>query len=99
MDYHMGACKRELGSIVDGGSLDPGGDAHTMTVHFCEVLSAGDLDQLQAALEKELSAGKEHVPTSHKHFRALAVLEQSLKVLTARKKLPCSVNLDLTARS
>jgi hypothetical protein len=84
----VAACKRELGSIVDGGSLDPGGDAHTMTKHFCEVLSAGDLDQLQAALEKELSVGKEHVPTSHKHFRVLAVLEQSLKVLKARKTLP-----------
>ena len=31
MNYYMGACRRELGSIVDGGSLDPGGDAHTMT--------------------------------------------------------------------
>jgi hypothetical protein len=85
MYYSVGACKRELASIVDGGSIDPGGDAHTMTKHFCEVLSAGELDQLQAELEKELAIGKEHVPTSHKHSRALEVLEQSLKVLKARK--------------
>ena len=79
-------CKREIASIVDGGSLDPAGDARTTTRHFCEVLRAGDLDQLEAELEKALAVGKEHVPTSHKHSRALAVLEQSLKVLKARKK-------------
>jgi hypothetical protein len=82
----VGACKRELASIVDSGSLDAGGDAHTMTNHFCEVLSGGDLDQLEAELEKALAVGKEHAPTSHKASRALAVLEQSLKVLKARKK-------------
>jgi hypothetical protein len=69
---HVQTCKRELTSIVDGGSLDPGGDARTMTKHFCEVLSAGDLEQLQAGLEKELAARQGHVPTAHKHFRALA---------------------------
>jgi hypothetical protein len=88
MNYYVGACKRELASIVDSGSIDPGGDAHTMTKHFCEVLSAGDLDQLEAELEKALALGKEHAPTSHKHSREIAVLEQSLKVLKARKKLP-----------
>jgi hypothetical protein len=82
----VGACKRELASIVDSGSLDAGGDAHAMTMQFCEVLSASDLDQLEAELEKALAVGKEHVPTSHKASRALAVLEQSLKVLKARKK-------------
>jgi hypothetical protein len=86
MNYYVGACKRELTSIVDSGSLDAGGDAHTMTKQFCEVLSAADLDQLEAELEKALAVGKEQVPTSHKHSRALAVLEQSLKVLKARKK-------------
>jgi hypothetical protein len=82
----VGACKRELASIVDSGSLDAGGDAHAMTMQFCEVLSASDLDQLEAELEKALAVGKEHVPASHKASRALAVLEQSLKVLKARKK-------------
>ena len=81
-------CKRELASIVDSGSLDAGGDAHTMTKHFCEVLSTGDLDQLQAEIEKVLAARKEHVPTSFKDSRVLAVLEQSLKVLKARNRLP-----------
>jgi hypothetical protein len=88
MYSYVGACKRELASIVDSGSLDAGGDAHTMTKHFCEVLSTGDLDQLEAELDKALAVGKEHVPTSHKESRALAVLEQSLKVLKARKTLP-----------
>ena len=88
MYSYVGACKRELASIVDSGSIDPGGDAHTMTKHFCEVLGTGDLNHLQAELEKELTVGKEHVPTSHTHSRVLAVLEQSLKVLKARKTLP-----------
>ena len=48
--------KRDLLSIIDGGSLDPGGDARTMTKHFCEVLSASGLDLLYAALETELAA-------------------------------------------
>jgi len=80
--------KRELLSIVNGGSLDPGGDARTMAKHFCEVLSASDLDLLHAALEKELAGRQGLVPTDHKHFRALEVLEEALKMLKARKKEP-----------
>ena len=80
--------KRELLSIVNGGSLDPGGNARTMAKHFCEVLSASDLDLLHAALEKELAVRQGLVPTDHKHFRALEVLEEALKVLKARKKEP-----------
>jgi hypothetical protein len=82
----MSEVKRELLSIIDGGSHDPGGDARTMTRHFCEVLSASGLDLLHAALEKELAARHEHVPTDHKHFRAVEVLEEALKVLKVRKK-------------
>jgi hypothetical protein len=78
--------KRELLSIIDGGSLDPGGDARSMTKHFCEVLSPSRLDLLYAELEKELAARQGHLPTAHKHFRALEVLEEALKVLKARKK-------------
>jgi hypothetical protein len=82
-------CKRELASIADSGSIDPGGDARTMTEHLCTVLSGGYLDRLQAELENELvNARQGHDPTTHmtKHFRALAVLEEALKVLKARKK-------------
>jgi hypothetical protein len=80
--------KRELLSIVNGGSLDPGGDARTMTKHFCEVLSVSDLDLLHAALEKELAVRQGLVPTDHMHFRALVVLEEALRVLKAHKKEP-----------
>jgi hypothetical protein len=84
----LDVCKRELVSIVDSGSVDPGGDARTTTEHFCTVLSAGYLDRLQAELENELAARRRHDPTTHmtKHFRALAVLEEAIKVLKARKK-------------
>jgi hypothetical protein len=80
--------KQELLGIIDGGSLDPGGDARTMMKHFCVVLSASALDLLCAELEKELAARQRHVPTAHTHFRALEVLEEALKVLKARKKEP-----------
>jgi hypothetical protein len=84
------ACKLELVSIVDGGSIDPGGDARTMMEHFCTVLSAGYLDRLQAELENELAARQGGVPAAHmnKQVRAVAVVEEALKVLKARKKAP-----------
>jgi hypothetical protein len=84
----MSEVKRELLSIIDGGSHDPGGDARTMMKYFCEVLSARGLDLLCAELEKELTERQGHVPTAQKHFRALEVLEEAVKVLKARKKRP-----------
>jgi len=84
------ACKRELFSIVDGGSIDPAGDARQMTKCFCTVLSANYLDRLQAELDKELFAWQRHVPSAHRrrYDRTIAVLAEALKVLTARKKGP-----------
>jgi hypothetical protein len=84
------ACKRELFSIVDGGSIDPGGDAHQMTQHFCTVLSARDLDRLQTELDKEIAAWQRQIPSAdtRRHDRTIAVLAQALAVLTARKKRP-----------
>jgi hypothetical protein len=84
------ACKRELFSIVDGGSIDPAEDARQMTRHFCAVLSASYLDRLQAELDNELFAWRRQVPSAHtnRHDRTIAVLAEALKVLTARKKGP-----------
>jgi hypothetical protein len=82
------ACTRELLSIVDGGSIDPGGDARQMTRHFCTVLSASYLDRFQAELDKELFAWQRQVSSARtsRHDRTLAVLAEAIKVLTARKK-------------
>jgi hypothetical protein len=82
------ACKRELFSIVDGGSIDPGGDARQMTQHFCTVLSTSRLDRLQADLDKELTAWQRQVSSAHtiRHDRTIAVLAEALKVLMARRE-------------
>ena len=84
----IAACKRELASIVDGGSMDPRGDARAMTEHFCTVLSASDLERLQAGLESDRAARQRPVPLQYviKHNRMLAALDEALKVLTARKR-------------
>jgi len=84
------ACKRELVSIVDGGAIDPRGDARTMTEHFCAVLSASELDRLQAELGKDRAASQRPVPlyNFNKRHRVLTVLDEALEVLTACKKRP-----------
>ena len=59
-----------------------------MTEHFCAVVSASDLDQLETELQNDLAAREGYDPTGdeNKHRRALSVLGEPLKVLRARKK-------------
>jgi hypothetical protein len=85
------ACKEELASIIDGGSLDAIKDARLMTEHFCAVLSARDLDQLETGLQNELAARQEVYTLTedmNKHDRALWVLGEALKVLRSRTMGP-----------
>jgi hypothetical protein len=69
-------------------AIDPRGDARAMTEHFCAVLSASELDRLQAELANDRAANQRPVPlyNLNKHHRVLAVLDEALKVLTACKK-------------